>query len=114
MERYEKKQLLGKGGFAKVYLAVDKLTNKEYAMKVMDISGMEPKKYENEISLFQATSKLSHPNIVKYETSFVDRYKKRCVIIMEYCKGKVTATVRRGFGKSYQAVRKKRLQDSCG
>ena len=87
MERYEKKRLLGKGGFAKVYLAVDKVTGKEYAMKIIDISGMEPKKYENEINLFQATSKLSHSNIVKYETSFIDKYKKKCIIIMEYCEG---------------------------
>jgi NIMA (never in mitosis gene a)-related kinase len=87
MEKYIKKKLLGSGGFAKVYLAVDSNTGKEYAMKSMDISQMRPEDCKNEISLFQNISHLSHPNIVKYETSFMNTYKRKCVIIMEYCGG---------------------------
>ena len=87
MENYEKKELLGRGGFAKVYLVTERSTGKEYAMKIIDISGVEPEKYEHEISLLQGISKLSHPNIVKYHTNFIDSVKKKCIIIMEYCKG---------------------------
>lgn len=89
MERYIQKKQLGKGGFAKVYLAEDKNTGKQYAMKIMDISRMKPENYKNEIDLFQRISKLSHCNIVKYETSFLDQARQNCIIIMEYCKCKV-------------------------
>ena len=85
MERFIQKKLLGSGGFARVFLVADKITKKEYAMKVMDISNMRSADYENEIDLFQNISHLSHPNIVKYETSFVNRYKRTCYIVMEYC-----------------------------
>lgn len=88
MERYVQKKLLGKGGFAKVFLAEDSITGKDYAMKIIDISRMKPENYQNEITLFENISKLSHSNIVKYETSFIDRIKKNCVIIMEYCRSK--------------------------
>lgn len=97
MEKYIKKKLLGSGGFAKVYLAVDITTGKQYAMKNMDISQMHPEDCENEIKLFQNISHLSHPNIVKYETSFMNYHKRKCVIIMEYCSGKNNCKVRWGF-----------------
>jgi serine/threonine protein kinase len=88
MERYVQKKLLGKGGFAKVFLAEDAITKKEYAMKIIDISRMKPENYQNEITLFENISKLLHSNIVKYETSFIDKISKNCIIIMEYCRSK--------------------------
>jgi len=88
MEKYTKQKLLGSGGFAKVYLAIDTTTDKQYAMKCMDIAQMCAEDCENEIKVFQEISHLSHPNIVKYEASFINRYKRECVIIMEYCGGK--------------------------
>lgn len=87
MERYSQVKLLGRGGFARVYLALDNVTKEEYAIKVIDISKMKPENYENEIILFQDISKLSHPNIVKYITSFIDKSKRECNIVMEYCGG---------------------------
>ena len=66
-------------------------------MKHMDISHMKPEDCENEIRLFQNISHLSHPNIVKYETSYLNYYKKKCIIIMEYCGGKRFLNFRRGF-----------------
>jgi serine/threonine protein kinase len=89
MEKYARKELIGSGGFAKVYKTIDTHTSKEYAMKVIDTSLMQNKNCDNEIALLQSISHLSHPNIVKYETSFRDEVNRRCVIIMEYCKGKI-------------------------
>lgn len=97
MERYTQVKSLGKGGFAKVDLVVDTCTNKEYAMKIIDISKMMPEKYENEIRLLQSVSRLSHPNIVKYETSFIDTQKHKCYIVMEYCEGKACSYYRERF-----------------
>jgi len=97
MERYTRKELLGRGGFAKVYHAINNHTGKEYAMKIIDTSRMKKENCDNEIRLFQSISHLSHPNIVKYETSFKDPIKQRCVIIMEFCKGKVSLNFRRRF-----------------
>ena len=87
MERYTKKRLLGKGGFAEVYCGIDNKTGKECAMKIIDTLKMHPSDYENEITLFHDISHLSHPNIVKYETSFLTPSRQQCIIIMEYCKG---------------------------
>jgi len=89
MEKYVRKELIGKGGFANVYKATDIHTLKEYAMKVIDTSLMQSNNCDDEIALLQSISYLSHPNIVKYEMSFKDEINRRCVIIMEYCKGKV-------------------------
>jgi len=89
MERYTQVKLLGKGGFAKVYLGIDNVTKEQYAIKVIDISKMKAENYENEIMVFQDISKLSHPNIVKYIASFIDKTKKECNIVMEYCGGKI-------------------------
>jgi len=88
MQRYTKKQLLGSGGFAKVYFAIDNVSGSPYAMKVIDIVHVRPEDYANEIKLFEDISRLSHPNIVKYETSSIDPYKRKCYILMEYCSSK--------------------------
>ena len=85
MEKFTQKKLLGKGGFPKVYLVIDNTTGREYAMKIIDISRIPPENYQSEIRLFENISKLSHSNIVKYETSFIDKINKNCIILMEYC-----------------------------
>lgn len=87
MEKYTKKRFLGKGGFAEVYYAIDNHGGKECAMKVINTALMKHGEYENEINVFQDVSHLSHPNIVKYEISFINRSTQQCIIIMEYCKG---------------------------
>ena len=101
MDRYTRKELLGRGGFAKVYRVIDNHTGKECAMKVIDTSLMKSENCDNEISVLETISHLSHPNIVKYETSFKDPIKKKCIIVMEYCKGIIKIYYRRGFERYY-------------
>ena len=85
MDRYERRELVGEGTFGRVYLAIDKHTGKEYAMKVIDILQSAIKCCLDEVTLMTSISKLSHPNLIKYETSFVNEDDAEYIILMEYC-----------------------------
>lgn len=84
--RYELTELIGVGGMADVYKAVDVMEDREVAVKIL-----KPEFAENEEFLrrFRNESKaiavLSHPNIVKiYDVGFSDEIQ---YIVMEYIDG---------------------------
>ena len=84
--RYEITELIGVGGMADVYKAVDVMEDREVAVKIL-----KPEFAENEEFLrrFRNESKaiavLSHPNIVKiYDVGFSDEIQ---YIVMEYIDG---------------------------
>ncbi len=84
--RYEITELIGVGGMADVYKAVDVMENRTVAVKIL-----KPEYSENEEFLrrFRNESKaiavLSHPNIVKiYDVGFSDEIQ---FIVMEYIDG---------------------------
>eukprot|EP01022_Parablepharisma_sp_SALTPOND_P007271 TRINITY_DN1296_c1_g1_i3.p3 TRINITY_DN1296_c1_g1~~TRINITY_DN1296_c1_g1_i3.p3 ORF type:complete len:150 (+),score=11.85 TRINITY_DN1296_c1_g1_i3:760-1209(+) len=116
MEQYCVKRKLGRGGFGEVYEVVDKTTGKEYAMKRIDISEKEPEEYEKEASLLKALSKLSHANIVKYETSFPNEAEEEYIIIMEYCKGKLQflLQIRRQLERDDQRIQEEECENPRG
>ena len=78
-EDFEIIQLLGEGGFGKVFKVISKINNKVYAMKVEDLKFLynKNKEYgngEKAVNLAINESKfltvLTHPHIIKYYTSF--------------------------------------------
>ena len=84
--RYEITELIGVGGMADVYKAVDVMENRTVAVKIL-----KPEFSQNEEFLrrFRNESKaiavLSHPNIVKiYDVGFSDEIQ---FIVMEYIHG---------------------------
>ena len=84
--RYEITELIGEGGMADVYKAVDVMENRTVAVKIL-----KPEFSQNEEFLrrFRNESKaiavLSHPNIVKiYDVGFSDEIQ---FIVMEYIDG---------------------------
>ena len=85
--RYALVQLIGEGGMASVYLAVDTILKREVAVKVLrgDLS-----KDNTSLVRFQreanAATKLSHPNIVEVYDVGEDHGKN--FIVMEYVKGR--------------------------
>eukprot|EP00826_Nyctotherus_ovalis_P034179 TRINITY_DN2807_c0_g4_i2.p4 TRINITY_DN2807_c0_g4~~TRINITY_DN2807_c0_g4_i2.p4 ORF type:complete len:105 (+),score=10.54 TRINITY_DN2807_c0_g4_i2:81-395(+) len=95
MDRYKRKGLMGTGTFGRMYMAIDKHTGKEYAIKVIDILQSAIEVCKHEVILLQAISKLSHANLVKYETSFVNEDDAEYVMVMEYCPCTVTCYNRR-------------------
>ncbi|MDD6467544.1 MAG: protein kinase [Erysipelotrichaceae bacterium] len=85
--RYVLVQLIGEGGMASVYLAVDTILKREVAIKILrgDLA-KDPVallRFQREAN---ATTKLAHPNIV--EVYDVGEDQDRNYIVMEYVKGR--------------------------
>ena len=81
--KYEKIQLLGSGGFTKVYRVQHLMTKEAFACKELPVKKIKDKeKFKNEINIM---SKCDHPNIIK----LVEIYEDRMFIelIMEECFG---------------------------
>ncbi len=85
--RYALVQLIGQGGMASVYLAVDTILKREVAVKILrgDLSkdSVSLTRFQREAN---AATKLSHPNIV--EVYDVGEDNGRYFIVMEYVKGR--------------------------
>lgn len=84
--RYEITELIGIGGMADVYKAVDLMENKTVAVKILknEYAGNDDfvRRFRNES---KAIAVLSHPNIVKiYDVGFSDKIQ---FIVMEYIDG---------------------------
>ncbi len=84
--RYEINELIGVGGMACVYKALDKIDNRIVAVKILKeeyLANEEfTRRFKNES---KAIAILSHPNIVKvYDVSFGDKMQ---YIVMEYIDG---------------------------
>jgi len=84
--RYEVLELVGIGGMANVYKALDILEDKIVAVKILrdEFATNEEfvRRFKNES---KAIAVLSHPNIVRvYDVSFTDQYQ---FIVMEYVNG---------------------------
>ena len=80
---YEIKQQLGKGGFGSVYKVINKNDNKIYAIKRIEIKGLNRKELEfiqNEANIL---SNIENENIVKYHESFYED--DFFNIVMDYC-----------------------------
>uniref|UniRef100_A0A6I8N5T9 Serine/threonine-protein kinase Nek11 n=1 Tax=Ornithorhynchus anatinus TaxID=9258 RepID=A0A6I8N5T9_ORNAN len=87
--RYALQQKLGSGSFGTVYLVSDKKAKQGEELKVLkEISIGELKPNETVQANMEALllSKLDHPSIVKFYTSFVER--DNFCIITEYCEGR--------------------------
>ena len=73
-EDFEIIQLLGEGGFGKVFKVISKINNKVYAMKVANLEELNSTQGERGVELAINESKfltvLTHPHIIKYYTSF--------------------------------------------
>lgn len=82
--RYLRGKLLGKGGFAKVYLCTALDTNKNYAIKIVPkanlIKARARQKLQAEIKIHRT---LKHPYICEYKHFFEDRH--NCYILLELC-----------------------------
>ncbi|MBO5929654.1 MAG: Stk1 family PASTA domain-containing Ser/Thr kinase, partial [Clostridia bacterium] len=84
--RYELNELIGVGGMAYVYKALDRIDNRTVAIKILKdeyLANEEfTRRFKNES---KAIAILSHPNIVKvYDVSFGDKMQ---YIVMEYIDG---------------------------
>ena len=73
---------LGKGSYGTVYVVTSKLDKNKYVMKKMELNHLkesQQKECYREVSILR---KVSHPNIIKYYSSFLEN--ESLCIIMEY------------------------------
>lgn len=84
IRKFSKGRLLGKGGFAKVYEAVNTESKQLFAVKIMEKSAISKararQKFMSEIKIHRS---LQHVNIVKFEGFFED--KENIYILLELC-----------------------------
>ena len=84
-------QLIGKGGYAEVYLLQDKTSNKYYAGKYVKPRKMNPKElslYQTEKAILRSYYVNPNPNIIHLYNVF--RYEKNNndeLVVLEYCNG---------------------------
>ena len=77
---------IGAGAFGSCYVVKSTSGEGLYVQKVILLKSFKDEKDKNEINLeVELLSKLTHPNVVKYERSWLS--KKKLNILMEYCEG---------------------------
>ncbi|KAG8572776.1 hypothetical protein GDO81_012160, partial [Engystomops pustulosus] len=88
-KRYLIQQRLGRGSFGTVYLVLDKKAKEEENMKVLKeiaVGELNPNETVQANLEAQLLSKLDHPAIVKFHSSFLEN--ASFCIITEYCEGR--------------------------
>lgn len=84
VHRYVRGKLLGKGGFAKVYLCTSLDTNRSYAVKIVPkanlVKSRARQKLQAEIKIHRS---LKHKHVCEYKHFFED--KTNCYILLELC-----------------------------
>ena len=81
--RYEYIKDLGEGGFGKVFLAKEKVSNRLVAIK--QLKNTDKLKQEDIIHEIEIVSKFENPNIVAYYHHFWQD--EQLFLVMEYCSG---------------------------
>ncbi|OHS95350.1 CAMK family protein kinase [Tritrichomonas foetus] len=72
--------LIGKGGFAEVFLVINMKYNKQFVAKVMTYDESKIDTFESEV---QALCKLNHPNIIRIYDHF--KINSQIFMILEFC-----------------------------
>ena len=83
--KYNVTKSLGEGGFGKVFLAENKKTNSQVAIKYLDFNQMGEYGRDKIVQEGQILFKLNHENIIKFEDFTYNN--SRAILIMEFAKG---------------------------
>ena len=76
---------LGKGSYGIVYKVRSLINKKEYVIKKIDLKILNAKHRKESLQEVQLLKRLSHPNMIKYYNSFLE--KDILFIVMEYAEG---------------------------
>ncbi|XP_043922667.1 serine/threonine-protein kinase Nek11-like [Protopterus annectens] len=89
-QRYVIQKKLGSGSFGTVFLVLDKKVGKEEeelkVLKEISVGNLKPNETVQASTEAQLLSKLDHPSIVKFYSSFLEQ--DSFCIVTEYCEGK--------------------------
>lgn len=84
-EVYDINELIGQGGYGKVYKAMHKDTGIFRAVKCLKKKGLDQENMKSIMSEFDALRKLDHPNLVKLIEIYED--KDYIFLVQEYLSG---------------------------
>ena len=87
MEKYTKVKKIGKGGMGQCILVRRNEDAQDFIMKLIDLSNMSKKERNASLHEAKVLSSLSHPNVIRYEESFLSRKNDQLCIVMEYAQG---------------------------
>ncbi|MBS3915221.1 MAG: protein kinase [Bacteroidetes bacterium] len=79
--KYEFVKELGRGGFGKVFLAKENISNRYVAIK--ELLNKDEENQQDIIREIQTVARFNHPNIVTYHHHFVQE--EQLFLVMEYC-----------------------------
>ena len=83
MQKYHFEKLIASGSLGRVYLAKDKKTGIDYAVKQIMLNTIKDRKtFENEINIL---SMLDHPNVIKLYEIWL--YPDKVFLVIEHCEG---------------------------
>lgn len=64
--------VLGRGGYGKVVVAVNKLDGNSYAIKKINFSGVSSTRFTRILREVKSLARLDHPNIVRYNSAWIE------------------------------------------
>lgn len=64
--------ILGRGGYGKVVVAVNKLDGTSYAIKKINFSGVSSTRFTRILREVKSLARLDHPNIVRYNSAWIE------------------------------------------
>ena len=82
---YKLGKRLGSGAFGEVHLATRRRDNFKCVVKAIAVVGVSRKEQELALNEVRLLSRVAHPRICRYYSSFVEDDKLR--IVMDYCEG---------------------------
>ena len=84
LDNYEIIKEIGKGSFSIVYLVKKYSSNKEFALKKVNIVKLSSKERQNSLKEVHFLSEIKDPNVIGYEESFYDNNFTHLYLVMEY------------------------------
>ncbi|KAL4506467.1 hypothetical protein ABPG72_000038 [Tetrahymena utriculariae] len=84
--KYEKIKQIGSGQQGKAYLCKHAQTSQQFVIKQIQLSCMSDQEIQKQYKEVSILRSLSHPNIVKYQDSFLFKKNYLC-IVMDYAEG---------------------------
>ena len=84
LDNYEIIKEIGKGSFSNVYLVKKYSSQKEFALKKVNIVKLTSKERQNSLKEVNFLSEIKDPNVIGYEESFYDNDFSHLYLVMEY------------------------------
>ena len=84
LSNYEIIKEIGKGSFSTVYLVKKIISQKEFALKKVNINKLSEKERQNSLKEVNFLSEIKDRNVIGYEESFYDKNFNYLYLVMEY------------------------------